>query len=327
MVALAVDRDPVGFLPVAVATIVPSRAVGIPLFVRDVNCPLPRLYRGSDYPLTDADLAELTARGVSTLHIRSVHYHRYQEYIRQSLPAVLDDESLPAERRLDALHHVARDVLAEVFRSKSIEQAVEQAEVLGRHIVTLVNSDDFIASHLWRVIHHDYHTFTHSLNVACFAVTLARALGWSDEVTLHRLSIGALLHDVGKLHVPDAILSKAGRLTDEEFELVKTHPALGFRSLCSRESLGFDQLMMVYQHHERLDGHGYPVKAVDDEIHPWGRLCAVADVFEALTSNRPYRPAMPLEQALSTMQKQARIALDEEMLTCWMQTIRGGSPS
>jgi HD-GYP domain-containing protein (c-di-GMP phosphodiesterase class II) len=325
MVALAVDRDPSGFLPVAVATIVPSRVIGIPLFVRDLNCSLPRLYRGSDYPLTDADLAELMARGVNTLHIRSVHYQRYQEYIRQSLSALLADPAVPSPRRLEALDHVARDVLSDVFRSKSVERAVEQADVLGRHIVAVVNSDDFIASHLLRVIHHDYHTFAHSLNVACFVVAMARAQGWSDQAVLHRLSIGALLHDVGKLHVPDAILTKPGRLSEEELKALEAHPTLGFRSLCSHDNLTFEQLMMVYQHHERLDGRGYPVGVIGDEIHPWARLCAVADAFEALTSNRPYRPALPLEQALSTMQRQAGTALDEEILACWIQTIRDSS--
>ncbi|HUG89199.1 MAG TPA: HD-GYP domain-containing protein [Planctomycetaceae bacterium] len=325
MVALAVERDPMGFLPVSVATIVPSKVVGVPLFIRDENCPLPRLYRGSDYPLAESDLNELLLRGVTTLHIRSIHYHRYQEYIRRSLPDLLADPSIPPARRFEALDQVARDVLHEVFRSKSVDQAVDQAERMGKHVVSLMTSDDFVASHLLRVIYHDYHTFTHSVNVAYFAVALARGLGIVNESELERLAAGALLHDVGKLQIPEAVLSKPGRLNDDEYEQIQTHPTLGFSTLCERENLSFEQLMMVYQHHERLDGHGYPVGVVGEEIHLWGRLCAVADIFEALTSNRPYRPAMSLEQALSTMQRQAGTGVDEEILACWIGTIRSGS--
>ena len=327
MVAIAADRDPAGFLPVSVATIVPSTMVGVPLFIRVDNCPLPRLYRGSEYPLAESDLDDLLARGVTTLHIRLIHYHRYQEYIRQSLPELLTDPSVPMARRFEALNHVARDVLQEIFRCKSVEQAVAQADAFGKHVVRLMNSDEFVATHLLQVICHDYHTFTHSVNVAYFTIALARGLGFRDDAELEQLAAGALLHDVGKLRIPDAVLTKPGRLSDDEYEIVQTHPTIGFDTLCHRENLSFAQLMMVYQHHERPDGRGYPVGVIDNEIAVWAKLCSVADVFEALTSNRPYRPAMSLGEALSTMQRQAGRALDEDMLTCWIEIIRNASPT
>jgi HD-GYP domain-containing protein (c-di-GMP phosphodiesterase class II) len=325
MVAIAADRDPKGFLPVSVATIVPSSVLGVPLFIRHENCPMPRLYRGSEYPLAQSDLNDLLARGVTTLHIRSIHYHRYQEYLRQSLPALIEDPAVPMSQRFEALNQMAQDVLQEVFRSKSADQALAQADTLGKHVVRLMNSDEFVATHLLQVICHDYHTFTHSVNVAYFSVALARRLGIRDDQELEQVAAGALLHDVGKLQIPEAVLTKPGRLNDDEYELVQTHPTLGFDVLCQRENLSFAQLMMVYQHHERPDGRGYPVGVTDDEIAVWAKLCAIADVFEALTSNRPYRPALPLSQALSTMQRQAGRALDEDMLTCWIETIRSTS--
>ena len=124
-------------------------------------------------------------------------------------------------------------------------------------------------------------------------------------------------HDVGKLEIADAILSKPGRLDDAEFEIIREHPRTGFRKLCRREDLNFGQLMMVYQHHERLDGKGYPVGITAEQIHPWAKVCTVVDVFEALTSNRPYRKAMSYSKAFEIMDRDSGLAFDPEMLKCW----------
>ena len=100
------------------------------------------------------------------------------------------------------------------------------------------------------------------------------------------------------------------------------YPTTGFAKLCSREDLSYAQLMMVYQHHERLDGTGYPVGVTGEEIHDWARLCSVADVFEALTSNRPYRAGMSISKAFSIMDPGADTTFDKEMLECWKAIIK-----
>jgi HD-GYP domain-containing protein (c-di-GMP phosphodiesterase class II) len=102
---------------------------------------------------------------------------------------------------------------------------------------------------------------------------------------------------------------------------MRRHPTLGFRKLCHRRDLSLGQLMMIYQHHEHMDGHGYPVHAVAGELHEWGRICAVADVFEALTSNRPYRAGLSYRTACDIMQNQAGTTFDREYLKCWMQIV------
>lgn len=131
------------------------------------------------------------------------------------------------------------------------------------------------------------------------------------------VAIGAMLHDLGKSEIPDVILNKPGKLTDHEFRIVTTHPTIGFLKLGKRADITFAQLMMVYQHHEHLDGTGYPVRVSGDEIHPWARICAVADVFEALTSNRPYRAGMSMEVAFRIMDRQVGSFFDAEVYERW----------
>ncbi|MFG0262632.1 MAG: HD-GYP domain-containing protein, partial [Novipirellula sp. JB048] len=135
------------------------------------------------------------------------------------------------------------------------------------------------------------------------------------------ITTGGLLHDLGKLDIDERILNKPGRLDEGEFREVKRHPGLGFRKLAKRTDLTEGQLLMVYQHHERVAGHGYPVGCVGSEIHPWAKICAVVDVFEALTSHRPYRKPLSRIKALEVLEREGSASFDLEVLECWKSII------
>ena len=251
------------------------------------------------------------------LYISTADHHDFQRYLRDNLRDVVNDESIPVSQRFESLNGVVHDVLGEAFSSGNSNTAVTKAEQLGHYVVELICRDDAVASDLCGVMCHDYHTFTHSANVSYYCVMLAKEAGIASQEELSRVATGALLHDLGKLEIPDAILTKPGKLTDAEFSVIKTHPTIGFRKLCRRTDLTAPQLMMVYQHHERMDGTGYPVRISGAQIHFSGGLCAVADVFEALTSNRPYRAGMSKEAAFQIMDRQAGIALEGEIYQLW----------
>jgi len=159
-------------------------------------------------------------------------------------------------------------------------------------------------------------------NVAGFAVMLAGRLGISKSEDIKKIAEGALLHDIGKRFIPTSVLCKSSRLAKAERQLMETHPLRGFVDLRTSSHVGFDQQLMVYQHHERIDGKGYPVRLVGAEIHPWTKLLAVVDVFDALTSNRPYREPMRLSDALSYLERGAGTHFDKEMVRCWISAIR-----
>ena len=124
------------------------------------------------------------------------------------------------------------------------------------------------------------------------------------------------------LGIDQRVLAKRGRLSIEEYREVQRHPVVGLVQLAACSDLTQGQLLMVYQHHERLDGSGYPVGVVDDEIHCWAKLCAVVDVFAALTSDRAHRSAMPTLQALECLQRDLGNSFDPEILACWVEITR-----
>ncbi len=158
----------------------------------------------------------------------------------------------------------------------------------------------------------DPYTSGHQTRVTDLATELGRVLQLpADQV--EGLRLGALIHDLGKIYIPAEILNRPGHLSEAEFDIVKAHPSVGFEIL-SRIEFPWPVADMILQHHERLDGSGYPQGLRGDTIIMEARIIAVADVVESMLSHRPYRPALPLEQVLDELQKLAGEVLDASVV-------------
>jgi PAS domain S-box-containing protein len=168
----------------------------------------------------------------------------------------------------------------------------------------------------------DPYTAGHQHRVAELSVGIGQLLGWDLE-RVEDVRIAALLHDIGKVVVPAEILTKPGRLSDSEFALIKGHAAAAGEILAGIEWVG-PITQTVVQHHERLDGSGYPAGLRGDEIIPEARVLAVADVFEAMVSHRPYRPALPYEAAADELRGGAGIRYDSESVAACLHLIEDG---
>jgi HD-GYP domain-containing protein (c-di-GMP phosphodiesterase class II) len=147
----------------------------------------------------------------------------------------------------------------------------------------------------------NYYTYTHSVNVCTFSVALAQYSGITDRKELFKLGTGALLHDVGKTKISDSILRKKGRLTEEEFAIIRKHPDWGVELIRETDIVSDDVYFPILQHHEREDGSGYPKGLTKTEINDYSKIVAIADVFDAMTTERAYRSAVESFSALKTM--------------------------
>ena len=168
---------------------------------------------------------------------------------------------------------------------------------------------------------HDMYTFAHSVNVAMLSALLANLLGYSKE-KISELTLGALLHDLGKTAVPTDILNKPSRLTDQEFGVIKNHPAVGSEKILGMKIPNAETIAIVArQHHEKMDGSGYPDKRQGKNIHPYGRIAAIADVYDALTSERPYKKGYAPSVAHHIMANCSPGHFDEEYLRLFFQNV------
>lgn len=195
----------------------------------------------------------------------------------------------------DAAPDVAR--LAEAFglmvvkleaREFRLEQLVDQLLVANLNSLELLGST---------IAKRDSDTGGHNYRVSLYAARLGEAVGL-DRPTMRGLIKGAFLHDIGKIAIPDAILLKPGRLTPEEFEIMKTHVDHGVE-IARRSAWLADAVDVVQYHHEKYDGSGYRAGLAAEDIPITGRIFAIADVFDALASKRPYKEPMPLDKALA----------------------------
>ena len=195
------------------------------------------------------------------------------------------------------------------------QQVIEEALYRTRHaLIQTIHAVSAISSR------SDRHTALHQEQAASLAASIGQRLGL-DAHQLEGLYLGSLVHDIGKIAVPAELISKPGKLSPEEFALVKTHAQAGVDML-RNVNLPWPVQAIIGQHHERLDGSGYPLGLTGDAITIEARICAVADVFEAICQPRPYREARGCAEALAQLEHGAGSAYDRETVTALSALVR-----
>jgi HD-GYP domain-containing protein (c-di-GMP phosphodiesterase class II) len=185
----------------------------------------------------------------------------------------------------------------------------------------LVSSSSTVPAELLAIARHNADTFTHVINVSAYCVLMAECMGISKKDELKAIALGGLLHDVGKRFMPRRLLNKISAFDEKDKKLIRTHPQKGYEELSGFNNVSFGQLMMAYQHHEWVNGAGYPVSVTGEEIHMWAKICAVADVFEALTGKRPYRKPEPVPKVIEYLLESAGEHFDAEIVQRWSEVI------
>jgi len=186
---------------------------------------------------------------------------------------------------------------------------MENAELYHRQHLTFIGTVKALSA---AIDAKDQYTQGHSERVAMLSEMLALKIGYSTE-DAQRIRISGLVHDVGKIGVSEAVLCKPGRLTDEEFEMIKTHPRIGYEIMKEIPDLQ-DILPGVLHHHERWDGHGYPDKLAGEDIPKMARIMALADTFDAMSSNRAYRAGLSRDKVFAEFKKCAGTQFDPDLV-------------
>jgi len=206
------------------------------------------------------------------------------------------EEELPTAKLVyTAAKTVIEEAMLDVRMGRDINMdAVNQ--VVSEMADSVLRNPDALTS-LSRLKHFDEYTFFHSVNTSLLALSLGRNLG-IDEASLHQLGVGTLLHDIGKTKIPLEILNKPGKYDAHEFEIMKQHVMRGAEVLSQTTGLTDSYLKPALEHHERVDGTGYPYQRHKCDLSQFGMMAAVVDIYDAITSERCYHKAKPAHEAL-----------------------------
>jgi putative nucleotidyltransferase with HDIG domain len=233
-------------------------------------------------------------------------------------PASMSDEL----KRAAMICSKARYAVVSMFQEVRMGNAIS-AETVGdlvEEISSSVLRNPGALVSLARLKTADDYTYMHSVAVCALMVSLGRQLGLDDK-TLREVGMAGLLHDLGKAVMPMDVLNKPGKLTDDEFRVIKSHPVEGHRLLVEGKTASDIVLDVCQHHHEKIDGSGYPDRLKDDEISLYAKMGAVCDVYDAITSNRPYKAGWDPAESIHKMTEWSKGHFDEKVFQAFIKSI------
>jgi HD-GYP domain-containing protein (c-di-GMP phosphodiesterase class II) len=283
------------------------------LFMVTLNDPVPvEIPAGRIF---DAAALDQIVTNQHRLLIRAIDRRKCHTFLKEHLTAAELDVLAVAER-LSRMHEVMRMDLEQVFESKATEDIFRTAQHWAPALVDTMFGQSIPLVELNSVLRHDAEYSTHVCKVAVYLCRLAEIVGVPRD-RMAELVTSAMVCDIGMLDVPDYILSKTTALSNAEMAVVRKHVVHSLDRLSTVPGITRDELRIAIEHHERIDGSGYPIGLPGNLIHPWAKLLAIVDVFAALTSKRPHRPAFARSKALTIMAHQADKLYDLESFRCW----------
>lgn len=235
----------------------------------------------------------------------------------------LDKTSLDDEIKLAAkLCSKSKTAVISMFNDARLGKAIEvgAAQELVEEISNSVMRNAHALISLARLKNADEYTYMHSVAVCALMIALARQLNL-PETTVREAGLAGLLHDIGKIGIPDKILNKPGKLTDEEFTIIKSHPEIGAKILLDGHQVSAMVMDVVLHHHEKVDGTGYPHRLSGTNISLYAKMGAVCDVYDAITSNRPYKKGWSPAEAIRKMAEWSKGHFDEAVFQAFVKTV------
>lgn len=200
------------------------------------------------------------------------------------------------------------------------ENNIDRCIYLANEIASNLEHIESIYTSMWSISDYDSYTYMHSINVATYAGVLGIKLGFNLE-KVSNLIMAGLLHDIGKTEIDENILNKPGKLTEEEYSLMKQHPVLGYNILSENTEIPSTVRCAVYQHHENTDGTGYPNGISGDDIYIFSRIIHICDVYDAMVSQRSYKKTINPNDVLEHLMAQADHMFDFEIVKVFINNI------
>lgn len=277
-----------------------------------------KLYLQSDTVIDETHKKNLEF--VEKIFAKKDDRNKYDFFLEKNIQNILKNDNLSMEEKTDIIYESSSDLTNSLYSNpNALKNAKRSENIVAPVLESILYHNNTVSSYM-KIIEYDYYTHTHSLNVSIYALCLGAWLKL-DEDRLKVLGRAALLHDLGKSSIDTDLVNKAGKLTPEEFETMKSHPSFGYVSAMKIGIEDKDLLDGIRHHHEKINGNGYPDGLKGDEIKLFPRIIGVCDVFDALTTKRSYKDSMTSFEALQLMKQEMSEHLDMKIVNAFVNML------
>ncbi len=307
-----------GLIAINPLTLVPNYRAGTNMFIWNEKTGTTVKFLSSEQMVTESTFSFLLANPGQKIFVEDSSHQSYQEYLIDNLESWLVEPRIPRILKTTVIAECFHGRFTRAFQKKSVRDLVECSMECSLQLAQIGHHIQIDGRELQRTLRHDASFVTHAVNTAFYSYLIAENRGYGEKM-ITEVCVGAMMHDVGKIE-PWLLDCNSDSLSETRKDWTnrngQSHPIEGFRRLCNEPGITETHLLMCYQHHERLDGKGFPVGLISEEIHEASKICAVANRFEGLTSDCSNRQAMTRLAAFRVLESEKKTALDSEMIQC-----------
>jgi HD-GYP domain-containing protein (c-di-GMP phosphodiesterase class II) len=293
---------------VRINTLIPNKPTTFDLHVRINNQNI--LYLRAGDLLSPEKIGNLNNKDSgSHFLVKEEDRKAYKQYVHEQMIS----GDLTVRQKAIVLRESSMTLVEEIFENPDVNKALDSSLPIIQQFVDFMEGEAAAMGHLISLSGHDFYTYNHSLDVGIYSLGLASAVGFSGK-DLEEMGLAALFHDVGKRHVSLDILCKKGPLDESEWSQMQKHPQFGLLILNDNDNVSDAIRAACFEHHESFAGNGYPQQIGGKEIHPFARIVAITDTYDAMTTQRSYNVPLSPNDAVTMMKEKLSGRYDPEML-------------
>lgn len=300
--------DSSSFFKVRINTLVPNKPTTFDLHVRINNQTL--LYLRAGDKLDPVKITALNNKDSgSHFLVKEEDRKAYRTYVHEQMIST----DLNVREKAIVLRESSMMIVEEIFENPDVNKVFDSSKPIIQQFVSFMDAEPEAMGHMISLSGHDFYTYNHSLDVGIYSLGLASAVGFSGK-ELEEMGLGALFHDIGKRQVSLDILCKKGPLDDAEWAQMQKHPQFGLMILNDNPNVSDAVKAACFEHHESFQGNGYPQQLPGSEIHPFARIVAITDTYDAMTTQRSYNVPLKPFDAVTMMKEKLAGRYDPDML-------------
>lgn len=296
------------FFRIRLSTIRPDKKTSFDIYILIDNKMV--LYRHAGESLFQDKIETLHSRDTgNSFFVKNEDKDTYRAWVKEEI----NSDTIDNRQKANILRESSLAIMEDLFENPDVNKALDESKPIISDFLKFMDQAPESVGYLLSLSGHDFYTYNHSLDVSIYSLGLGKVLGFNNK-DLEELGLGCLFHDIGKRNVALEILCKKGPLDDAEWEQMKRHPQYGLVILNQNENISDGIKAACFEHHESWSGNGYPQQIAGHDIHPFARIVAICDTYDAMTTQRSYNVPLKPTEALTMMRDKLAGRYDPEML-------------